>query len=501
MIGRRNDAKYYIIILMVAVWGAGCTQKQVEPLEPLDPLEVLEPVEKAVVRAPNDKYTEEDLRDALDDFQDYFTTIIVQAANQIDEQNPNEAKFRRATLMWRLRMVGACQQMLGQEEAIKSYIDIWTLCVRQQHYLLNGQGRELFGEAQPVAVEAARTLHHEIVKVGLQFAPEDLVRKADAQVEKFAENHPIEGLFAKAMVRTTQNKKGDGSSKDPLTRLLEIPMLPFQTFEGIDKGALAIHNFTATADRFTNIVANFPELIRWQLELFVLEMNQQLVVDRALGSVDQFVTSTDTFVEVLKELPEKLGKQSAELLEEIDQRQANLQITLDEAKETAAQLEKTLQQVSQSARAVEATGASVTEAGQAWAGAVREFRLTVEQFEDEDKSRSRPAATQPAEPFDITDYKNTAEALTESARELRQLTADVRGLIESRALDQRLQEIDKQLNDTITETRTQADALVDTLTWRGIILLAVAFILALIYKAVTARWGRRDNTVKVVDRS
>ena len=47
-----------------------------------------------------------------------------------------------------------------------------------------------------------------------------------------------------------------------------LPLAPFRALEGVDAGAQAIRDFNATAQRFNQVVADLPQILRWNVELF-----------------------------------------------------------------------------------------------------------------------------------------------------------------------------------------------------------------------------------------
>jgi len=206
------------------------------------------------------------------------------------------------------------------------------------------------------------------------------------------------------------------------------------------------------------------------------------------------------------------------VITDIYTRQAGIQATLERAEKTAAAVERTLQQVNAASASVELTGQSVAEAGRAWEGTARQIEQTIQNIR-RDKypldgqppapatsaaspfppptpslsappaaSPPAPTATAPADrPFEILDYRDTANALTAAARELRALTADVRATIESQGLTDRLQDVNGRMFGVVDHTSARARNLTDHIAWRAAQLILLVFVLAIVYRFASRR--------------
>ncbi|NLX14116.1 MAG: hypothetical protein GXY44_10755 [Phycisphaerales bacterium] len=427
-------------------------------------------------------YSKEELREALGDFADYFVSTIKQAAVDVDESADNRKAVRKITLQWKVRMVSACRTVLEQDDPIKAFLDAWVLCTRLRLYFTEGEGQALFGESQHIAVEAAQKLEADIARIGSAFLTPDKLASTRKEVERFAAENPMTGVFSRNVVRTPPPEK---DVANPFVSIITMPLAPFRTFEGIDRGAEAIKGFTVVADRFTDIVDGLPETTRWQLELLIYELEESELILRFLASMEEFTASTKDLVATADRLPEQLREQTGKLIEEIDARQANLQASLKHTETAATAIEKAMQRVNEAATTLDTTSHSVTETARAWESAAHTIGQTVKEFQKE------PGTAPATRPFDINDYRSTAEALTQTAVELRTLTTEIRELLAEEQIARQIEDVDTRLKETVDHTAEQARHLSNQLTWRGVLLLVMAFGLALIYRAVSCRMGKR----------
>lgn len=455
------------------------------------------------------EFSKEELRHALDQYDQFFESTIKQATAEIDERSP-DLKTRRLTLMWKVRMVPANDAALKEPDSLKAFVECWKLAVRMTEFLEAGEGRSLFGKNQAIAVAAARKIEVDIERVGASFLPPERLSKARDDVHAVAAAQPMRDTFAEAVVRTPPTR---GGAPSPLASIVGVPLAPFRAMEGIDQGAAAIRSFTDIADRFTDIVQELPESLGWQLQLALLDLGQNDVVLAFLASLAEFSSSAARLASTAERLPEDLRQQASKLVAEIDARQAGIQATLERAEKTAATVERALDRVDVVAASLDRTGQSVADAGKAWEGAARQIVYTIQDIRhDRDPSHptSRetnaastsappPPAPQPGpatttaseRPFEIMDYRDTADALTTTAQQLRALAAEVRGTIESQGLANRIHDLDGRVLGAVDHTSNRARSLADHIAWRAVQLILLVFVLVVAYRVVSNRLPRK----------
>lgn len=424
--------------------------------------------------------SQEELQGALADFDDLFTANVKQAAIAIDEQSQAPA-IRKNTLLWQVRMIPACHTAVEETDPLKSYADMWTLCVRMRRFFQDGEGKQLFGDQQEIAIKTAVQLENEIERIGKKFMPADTFNPINDSVDAFATAHPIRTGFANAVVRTTAVKEG---GPDPLSELLAVPLAPFRAMEGVDRGAQAIHGFTVVADHFTDVVEQLPEATRWEVMLFLYDLEDNATVKRFLAAAEQFSTSAASMAKTADTLPERLRQQSTEFVKEIDARQAALQETLNRTEKAAATVEKALERVDVVAQSIDRTAVSVAQAGNAWRDSAKTIGQTVKDISGDSQPAAQPASTQP---FDINDYRKTADAMTQTATELEKLTIQIQALVDSPRLSQHIQDVDTRTQAAVDQAAMRARNVTDHIVWRAGELAVFVFALAMLYRFIAAR--------------
>lgn len=400
--------------------------------------------------------SKQELREQLDKFREYFKATLRQVANDLNERVPS-TRTEKTTLQMRARMVQGLNAMLDNDDSIVAFIETWALCTRFRMYLEEGEGISLFGDAHQVALVAAKRLEAEIQRIGVIFLKSDVFEAALNNVTEFAHNNPIKGTFSNVIVYATEVQK---DQPNPFVSVLKIPMTPFRAIEGVDRTASAIHHFSDTAERFSDIVAELPESTRWQLQLLLFDLEETEMTKSFLKSLAQVSESSARLEKSVAELPEELREQLTQFVEDVDKKQASLQQTLRQAEKTSLALNDTIEKLDKTAGSVNAVVKDVTETVQAWEMAAKTTGEVVQEF-----NKARPEPKQEESSFDIKDYRDTAEQTSRAANDIKELLTEIDKLLESRRYS-------SMMNDLLIRAG-------------GLVVLI--FVLAVLYRIISVR--------------
>jgi hypothetical protein len=370
--------------------------------------------------------TKQELRERLDTFREFFRSTMRQVSNDLNERVPSK-RTEKTTLQMRARMVQGLNAMLDHDDSIVAFIETWGLCTRFRIYLEEGEGGALFADAHHIALNAAKRLEAEIERIGVSFLKENVFETTRKNVIEFANKNPIKSGFSNVVEYATEVPKGQ---PNPFLSVLRIPMTPFRAIEGVDRTASAIYQFSDTAERFSDIVAELPESTRWQLQLLLFDLEETEMTKSFLNSLAQVSESSARLEKSVKELPEQLREQLTQFVEDVDKKQAALQQTLHQAEKTSLALNKTLEKLDQTAGSLSAAAEDITETAQAWENAAKATDEVVEEF-----GKLRPSPQRKESSFNIKDYRDTAEQTSQAANDIKALLAEIENLLESRRYD------------------------------------------------------------------
>jgi methyl-accepting chemotaxis protein len=359
--------------------------------------------------------SKEELKASLNKFEEFFTSNIKQSASEIDRQS-TDIKHHKLTLMYRARLTSALHNMLEQDDPLVAFIDVWALSVRLREYLESGQGAELFAGYQEVAVNASKQIEGEIESIARTFLSEVVFEETRNNINSFAGSNPIQGTFSKTMVYATETRPDRPS---PFQSVVTLPLAPFRAMEGVDRGAAAIYKFSGTAEKFSDVVEELPESARWQLLLFLYELEEANMTKSFLSSLETISESSKRIAETAEKMPEQIRFETSVLLEDIDDRQVNIQTTLDKTASTAKAMEELIQKTDKLGKTLGETAESIEATADAWRQAAESTTETLSLFaQKEPKEKSEGS-------FTINDLRLTADSITSAASEIRHLNSEL----------------------------------------------------------------------------
>jgi hypothetical protein len=372
-----------------------------------------------------------------------FAAWVSTAADDIQDKTQSR-RIRRNALLWRLRMIPIAQRAAFAEDPRAGYIRSLQITVLQRRYFETGDGRDLFGPQQSIAVDVAKRLEDQAVEIGDRFLTKEELARVVAEVNANAEKFPIQGRefsLQRAITGTLQLQESD-----LITSVLSIPLAPFRALQGVDSGAQAIREFNVTARRFTDVAGNLPEQIRGQLELFMYDFEDRETVEKGLAAFQTLSESAERASHTVADLPEELRQ--------------TLQLSLEDSKSTVAKLGDAVDKLRQLMGPLDDTAKNLREGSVAW----REVIGSWEQ---------RNTDPTPGRPFDIREWGDTANSIGNAALELRGLASDANGIKPSDALTAAL------------------DRSIDRIFWRAALLIALFFGGLILYRVIATLLARR----------
>ena len=86
-----------------------------------------------------------------------FAGWVSTAADEITSATRNR-RIRKNALLWRLRMIPVAQRAAYSDDPRIGYLQSLQVAVLQRRYFETGDGRELFGDQQSIAIDVAQKL-------------------------------------------------------------------------------------------------------------------------------------------------------------------------------------------------------------------------------------------------------------------------------------------------------------------------------------------------------
>lgn len=416
------------------------------------------------------------LQSALTQFNDFFQASVRQAADEIEQSNATRQQ-RKAAILWKTSMADECRSTAFEASPAAGLVDTWTLCVRMLNYFESGDGKNLFGPGQPIALEAARKCERRIAEIASSVVPTTKLPAMRADIDEFARQAPITGVFAK---QTAAPLSTNAAGIKVLDFLVGIPLAPIRAVGSIQQSGQSLSDIKNTAERFTDVVEDLPASARWQLQLLGISLEESPRFGEVLDDLKTFTASTSRLVGVADEMPVKLRTEGEQLLNSIEARQPAIRATLAEARETTAALNAAIQRSDEVAAKIERTVAEGKLAASAWESTARAVSTTVNDIaaipSKWDSGADNRPADEPSRPFNINDYTRSADAIERAAVQTRSLLGEVQKVSLSKPLMEQISSVDGNLRSAI-----------DHAAWRAVQLIMLIFGLIVFYRWKLAR--------------
>jgi uncharacterized protein YukE len=351
--------------------------------------------------------SKEELRDRLGIYRDNYVAEIKHLAERMDQESVS-LRVRQVNLQMRMKIISALDTMLEPDDPVVAFLEVWGFTLRMRIYLEEGEGTSLYGTQQPEVIQLATAMEEEIERIGQLFLDEPKFQSARENLIRFARRHPIRGTYSNLTVMATKEQQ---EGTNPLVSVMTIPMAPFSAMRGVDRTADAVYQFRNTAERFTDVVRELPEMAHWEAMLFMYELNEAPMTQSFLTSLERFSDSSARLAETAETLPA--------MLEEMDSSQAAFQETLMLARQAAAEIRA-------AADSFNETGKTLRETAAVWDKAASSSTELVSLL----KTQSPRGPGDPP-PFTMRDFDAMVEKIGQTAQEIQRAAVSIQQAMES----------------------------------------------------------------------
>ena len=411
--------------------------------------------------------TDVQLRTKLLEYTDNFSSIIERVTNSIASRSDDPA-LRRKTVEWKLRTIPLCRKIALDKEPHEAFLDLWTMTLQIEAFAAGGDGSSHFeGYQEELSVAAAEAVDG-IEAIARSVFDGKGFERARAEVERYAEENPITGSF----VRQSQLPSNtDAFTIDAFGWMGSLPVIG--AFDGLDKGAQAVHEVARVAERFSRVTEALPQELRWQIDLLLYDLEARPTTAELRRSLAETSQAARSLSETAARLPADLQATVESTLAQLDTQSEGVRGTLRE-------VDSVLERSEVVVASIERTAESLVEASAALEAMAVAFTGPPEPQPEAGAPPGRSEEVEAeGEPFDIEAYGRAIDGVATGASELRALVDELRGAAGSR-------EVDTLLSDT----ELRLEALVDRITRGGLLLVGAVLLAALSYRLILLRFRR-----------
>ncbi|MHC5022891.1 MAG: hypothetical protein ACYTGG_03110 [Planctomycetota bacterium] len=406
------------------------------------------------------------LRSDLYDFLDEAAAEIAGATGDIAAAS-NDRKIRELALRWRIRAISALEEAVYEEYDIRrSFVEALAIIVRVRIYFSeDGRGRTIFGEQQPLIIAAAQRLEERLVELGLRHADDERVLSLQESIEDIAEEQILRERGGTTRIEFTTMSEVEESGA--VSDMLGLPLAPVRGLEGVGSTPEAVNRIALVVAVMTEVIERIPQRTRWQFELMALEIESSPTVVALRTEMERLSANFERITESVQTMPADVRAEFETALTATDDAQATLRTTLQEVQQVSMSTGETVDKIDRTLASVGTATEHIRDAAEASESLIARIQ---EMQGDAPPDEER-------EPLDLDQLATMTERLSTTVIELRGLVDD---------LDAPLSQ-DSGVKQVLASADESMTAAIDRLFWRGLVLVAVIFVLAGGYRLLFRR--------------
>lgn len=216
----------------------------------------------------------------------------IEVSTQAIQDSTRDPAVWHAAQVWKINATQAAQDAAFRFDPLVSFLDLYALSEQQRNYLTTGNGKTLFGELQPVALDAVSESQRElrdyldgIVAPGKQHYLDSVLAWAD--------RHPLEqGGIARPSLESVSARLIDGDETSIFSAVGDLQ----QTARSLN-GRMAL------------LQQNVGKQIRWEVELMASQLLPPSSRDTLLGGVAAIASAADRLARLGEGLPGMVDEQ------------------------------------------------------------------------------------------------------------------------------------------------------------------------------------------------
>ncbi len=408
-------------------------------------------------------------------FADDYATTIAQATDDFASASTNQ-QSRSLALKWKLEQAGAAYIDAAGHNPILNALDLVVLTTLSRMVIESIATNAALDSSLLNLLEAHRRFETNAwgVVAGV-LRPEQKTELAGIMRDWRAQN-PHQRYVGG--VRFREFAAGGKVSETTKTKPTSVFNLLFiDPMAGLDPTARAIEETRQTAERITYYAQRAPVLLSWQAQLLTYQLTEQPALRQLLENADRLSKAAEVFARTADKLPDLIT----------EQRQAAIEEFFDGIANERTNLVASLASEEEKVRALLVDTRETLNAGNQMAGsvdgAIKSLHSFVRFVSPGLASNAVPSVVSSNQPpFNVLDYGT-------AAAQIGVMAADVNRLLTS--VNQNM----PQATRLGQQARTEAQALVDHIFWRSLLLLLV-----LLVGSLAAAFGYRLLSRKLTHR-
>lgn len=393
-----------------------------------------------------------ELQQMLLRFGDEFSARMIVGVEKLrrgtNNINPADA------LRWKIGFGTAISSIATGPNAVANVLDMTVFVTVTRTALEEYWQPRVFGASAQPLLDASRTAETNIWKLAETILKPEQQAELRGAIEAWYRQNPLpESILAARAVgfasQVAQTKTATASKPGSVFGLLSLDPL-----SSLDPAMRELAQTRLFAERALYLAHRMPMLLRWQTELLALNTTDLPAVQQLVTNSTQITASVERFAAVAEKLPEQVSAEREQIVNALQSQEKGLTTLARESRQTLE---------------------AGTELSASLNTTITTLDTVMKRFGIGETNRAgRPEPN--AEPFRIQDYTDTAVQLEKTARQLTELLV---------TLDQTLGSTN--LARFSAQARTGGKEIVNYAFWKGVLLVLIVLVAALIYRWLVAR--------------
>ncbi|MCM8530348.1 MAG: hypothetical protein NE330_04240 [Lentisphaeraceae bacterium] len=355
----------------------------------------------------------------------------------------------------------------------------WSFFRRLNKYTTTGDGRFLFGNSQKLLTETLKEIDNTFYLFAAKYLDPEPLKEVSDKINQYVNSTPITGIF--------EDKE---KSTNAFSDMLDIPLTPFRALGAVNRGGQGIADIAVTANRFTDIVEDLPEDLRWQLQVLTLQLQDNKILKENTETLKSLAASFDKMNKSMETYPKfwqeerkllfaetnKVMVQLESISKSINDSTKNIKTSSQNFSNLGKDIDSSATKITSSLKQVENSSQSLTKAANAVSQTINNVQKISEYF----KSNSSDDKEDKDSPDFLVQVESSATALGKSAHEISEALKQIQTLSNDKPFSDQLSSIDQVSQKTLALTRSESEALIDYIFIRALILIGLIFLAGVI---------------------
>jgi hypothetical protein len=443
-----------LITLILLALATGCRLVQSAVDVPGQAVRAVTPGKKA--KQPADPV---EVQQTLLRFADEYSTRMVIGVDKL--QRGTNAPDPSEILKWKIALNAETVSIAAGQNAVANLLDMTVFVTMMRTALEERWQPEVFGESARPMLESARNGETEIWRlVGTVLTPEQQA-ELRRSIDLWHSQNPLPESVLAVSSLGIASQLAEASKDNAVEPGSVFSLLKVDPLSGLDPAVREIAQTRMFAERALFVTQKMPMLLRWQTELLTINATETPAVQQLVSNSTQISASVDRFARVAEQLPGQVSTEREEILKALQAQEKDVSSLMSSGTQFSDSLNTTITTLDT---------------------LMQRFGVG-----DTNKPPSPPATN--AEPFRIQDYTQSAAQLEMTARQLTQLLIALDQTIGSTNLLQ----LSAQIGPAVQQAQTSGKEIVDYAFWKGILLVVIMLLAALIYRFLSVRMSAKNS--------